>query len=141
MSDNKQLTGYPSIDKPWLKYYSEDVIKAPLPELSLYEYMYENNKAYPENIAINYFGNKISFGRLFSMIDEVAKAFRAIGVNAGDVVSLVTVSCVQTTVCFYALNKIGAISDYLNVLSEENDLRHFFEGNCSEPHQGHSFTK
>ena len=32
----QQLTGYPSIDKPWLKYYSEEAINAPLPECSLY---------------------------------------------------------------------------------------------------------
>lgn len=31
----KQLTGYPSIDKPWLKYYSEEASNAPLPEHSL----------------------------------------------------------------------------------------------------------
>ena len=32
----EELTGYPSIDKPWLKYYSEEAINAPLPESSLY---------------------------------------------------------------------------------------------------------
>ncbi len=29
----KRLTGYPSIDKPWLKYYSEEAINAPCPKL------------------------------------------------------------------------------------------------------------
>lgn len=37
-------TGYPSIDKPWLKYYRKEVINAPLPTGSMYEYVYENNK-------------------------------------------------------------------------------------------------
>ena len=41
-----ELTGYPSIDKPWLKYYTEEAIYTPLPECTIYEYMYENNKAY-----------------------------------------------------------------------------------------------
>jgi len=27
------MTGYPSIDKPWLEYYSEEAINAKLPEL------------------------------------------------------------------------------------------------------------
>ena len=30
--EEKQLSGYPSIDKPWLKYYSEDAIDTPIPE-------------------------------------------------------------------------------------------------------------
>ena len=47
MPDTKPLTGYPSVDKPWLKYYSEEAINAPLPECSIYEYLYENNKDYP----------------------------------------------------------------------------------------------
>ena len=34
----KKFTGYPSIDKPWFKYYSEDAINAPLPECTMYEY-------------------------------------------------------------------------------------------------------
>ena len=33
------LTGYPSIDRPWLKYYSEEALNAPLPEGSMYDYM------------------------------------------------------------------------------------------------------
>ena len=28
MPTEKELTGYPSIDKPWLKYYSEEAINA-----------------------------------------------------------------------------------------------------------------
>ena len=27
MKNLQELTGYPSIDKPWLKYYSEEAIK------------------------------------------------------------------------------------------------------------------
>lgn len=30
--EEKKLTGYPSIDKPWLKYYSKEAVKAALPE-------------------------------------------------------------------------------------------------------------
>ena len=30
-------TGYPSIDKPWLKYYSDEAINAILPECSIYD--------------------------------------------------------------------------------------------------------
>ncbi len=30
MLTEKKLTGYPSIDKPWLKYYKQEYIDAPL---------------------------------------------------------------------------------------------------------------
>ena len=45
MKEEKQtLTGYPSIDKPRLKYYSEEAINAPLPECTIYEYLWNSNK-------------------------------------------------------------------------------------------------
>lgn len=72
----KELTGYPSIDKPWLKYYSEEAIDSPLPECTAYEYMYQNNKEYPNGIAIDYFGRKITFKQLFESIDNVAVSFQ-----------------------------------------------------------------
>ena len=35
----RNLTGYPSIDRPWRKYYSEEALNALLPEGSMYDYM------------------------------------------------------------------------------------------------------
>ncbi len=32
-------TGYPSIDKPWLKYYTEEMINAVQPNISMYQYI------------------------------------------------------------------------------------------------------
>ena len=38
METEKKLTGYPSIDRPWLKYYSEEAIMTEIPEnKSVYE--------------------------------------------------------------------------------------------------------
>lgn len=121
-----KMTGYPSIDKPWLKYYSEEAIKEPLPELSLFDYLYYCNREHMGDYALNYFGNKISFQKLFDRIDRCAKAFLAIGVREGDIVPIVSVSTVASIICFYALNRIGAVVDFLNVLSEQDDLEKYF---------------
>lgn len=99
-SQEKSLTGYPSIDKPWLKYYTEEAINAELPECSLYEYMYRNNKEHLGDNAINYFGRKITYGEFFKDIDLVAKAFVAQGVKPGDICTVVSLSCVTSILCF-----------------------------------------
>lgn len=52
----ERKTGYPSIDRPWDKYYTEKAINSDLPEGSLWEYMYENNKNNLNYTALNYFG-------------------------------------------------------------------------------------
>ena len=92
MSTDRQtgeLTGYPSIDKPWLNFFSEKQINNPLPKCSLYEFLWNCNKDHLDMIALNYFGNKISYRELFSMIDEVSKSFIAIGVKEKDIVPIV----------------------------------------------------
>lgn len=42
--EEKKLTGYPSIDKPWLKYYTEEQINAPLPHMTAYDYLRQQNE-------------------------------------------------------------------------------------------------
>ena len=36
--EDKNLTGYPSIDKPWLKYYTESLADKPLPPIGRVDY-------------------------------------------------------------------------------------------------------
>lgn len=89
-----------------MKYYKAEAIKKPLSECSLYDYLWNCNKDYLQENAIDYFGQKITFKEFFSMIDEAAKAFLKLGVQEEEIVSVVTVSTVVSVVCFYALNKI-----------------------------------
>ena len=123
---NAKTTGYPSVDRPWLKFFSEKALNTPLAPCGMYDFMYANNKDHPNDVALNYFGKKTTYGEFFRMIDQTAKAFTALGVKPGDVVTLVTLTCVPSVVCLYALNKIGGVPNYLNVLSTEAEFGHFF---------------
>ena len=78
--EEKKLTGYPSIDKPWLKYYSEEAIHAPLPEGAMYDYMTACNAGRMDEPALNYFGRKITHRKLQAEIDRCARALTACGV-------------------------------------------------------------
>ena len=117
-----ELTGYPSIDKPWLKYFSDEAINEPLPNCTLYEYLYDNNKDNLNGVAINYYGNRITYNELFKQIDTISYSFLEYGVKPGDVVTLVTLSCIPSVLCLYSLNRIGAVSNYLNVLASPKEL-------------------
>ncbi|MCM1307365.1 MAG: acyl--CoA ligase [Butyrivibrio sp.] len=110
----KELTGYPSIDKPWLKYYSEEAINAPLPESTIYEYLWENNRDHLDDVALVYFGRKITYGKLFENIDKAARAFSAVGIKEGDIVTGIAPCVPEIIYSFYALNRIGAVSNWLD---------------------------
>lgn len=104
-----ELTGYPSIDKPWLKYYSGEAINALLPECTIYEYLWENNKDTLDKTALNYFGHKISYGQMFKLIERTAKGFSSLGVKEGDIVTVFSINTPETIICLFSLNLIGVI--------------------------------
>ena len=110
----KKLTGYPSIDKPWLKYYPEGAANVKLPELTMYEMLKNDNQNFPDSIALNYFGRKITYGQLFNNIEATAKSFSALGVQKGDVVIICTVNTPEMVYALYALNRLGAIANMVD---------------------------
>ena len=58
-----ELTGFPSIDKPWMQYYNQESFNVEnLPECSLFKYLYENNQHNLDTTALNFFGNKMTYG-------------------------------------------------------------------------------
>lgn len=120
--NKNNLTGYPSIDKPWLKYYSDEAINAPLPECTLYENIYNNNHSHPDDIAIEYFGNKITYKELFSNVENVKNAFLKSGVKKGDKVIMYTSSTPELIYIVLALCKIGATANMLNPLFENEQV-------------------
>ena len=121
MAEEKKLTGYPSIDKPWLKYYSEEAIHAPLPEMTMYQYIWENNKDFLSDVALQYYGTKITYGKLFENIKKTANAFYAMGVRAGDIVTIMSMHTPETIYAIYGLNYIGAVANmvYMTLTDQE----------------------
>lgn len=119
----KNITGYSSIDKPWLKYYDLKLeVKEPIPEESVYAYVYKCNRKYMNDPAICYFGRTYSFGDLFNEVERVAGAFLNRGVKPGDIVTIILPNIPEAIICFYALNKIGAVSNFINILSAPEEI-------------------
>lgn len=116
MSKEKKLTGYPSIDKPWMKYYSVNPEKIPLPEMTLYRNVWENNREHLEDVALNYFGNRITYRTLFERVDACAKALTAFGVGNGDCITLCMNGIAEAAYLILACSKIGAIANFINPL-------------------------
>ena len=116
--DKKQFTGYPSIDKPWLKYYSEEAVATLLPQCTIYEYLHNNNKEHPSDVALVYLGQKITYRDMFEKIESVAVAFWTKGIRKRDIVSVCSVSTPEVIYAIYALIKIVAI---VNILEPRNN--------------------
>ncbi|MBR5932399.1 MAG: acyl--CoA ligase [Treponema sp.] len=118
----KKMTGYPSIDKPWLKNYSENDLKIKIPECSVYRYVFDRNQAYPRDIALSYFGKNINYGTLFKKTEECAKSLRKIGIKKGDCVSLFTAGVPEVIYIILACSRIGAIANFVSPLFTKQQI-------------------
>ena len=113
------MVGYQSIDKPWLKYY--DLNKTNDHEnKTVYQCLFENNKNNMDDLAIEYFSAKISFKKLLDNIDKAARAFRKNNVKKGDFVTICAPGIPETVYSFYALSKIGAVSNMMAPYFDKN---------------------
>jgi len=108
--------------RKWDKYYPKNN-EIKVPELSLYEYLREQNKDNMDSIAINYFNNKMTFRYFFGEINLCARALKSNGVRPGDVVSICMANTPEAVIAFYACNKIGAIANMIHPLSAEEEIK------------------
>ncbi len=108
---------------PWDKYYAKDKRTITVPDYTIYEYLEKSSIKYEECVALNYFGKKITFKELIDKIEVCAKALKCHGVREGDVVTLCLPNTPEAVICFYALNKIGAIANIIHPLSSEEEIK------------------
>ena len=99
-----------------MKYYTEHDLKIEVPKCTIYQNIYNRNHDYPKDIAINYFGNKISYATLFDRTSQCAKALLKVGIKRGDCVTLCTASIPESIYIILACSRIGAIANFINPL-------------------------
>ncbi len=121
----KDLTGLPSIDQPWLKFFPKEAQTDKINEYTLYEQLKNANQENLEEIALSYNGEKITFRKLFHQIDLVAGSFLSIGINKGDIVTICLPNIPEFVYTFYALNKIGAIASLIEPRTNAERIKGF----------------
>lgn len=125
------LTGVPNIDRPWLKYYSNEELMAMAINKTAYRYLYDENKKYSNATAIIFANREIKYFELFSQIERVAKALKSMGVKKGEVVTICLPNTPESAYLFYACSMIGAIADYIDPTESEEGLEKYL--NISNP--------
>lgn len=118
----QQLTGYPSIDKPWVKYYTEAERNLKIPDGTMYDYMYQQNADYPDDIAIEYYGRKYTYRELFRLTDQCCRNLSALGIKKGDVITVQAIPQPQAVVIVYALTRLGACGNMLYPDAKAGDV-------------------
>lgn len=106
----------------WNKYYSTNERKINIPNLTVYEMFYEYAHKHPEYKAYSYFGKRVTYGKMIKQIDDVADSLMSLGVKKFDIVTVIMPNTPEAVVAFYAINKIGAVSNMIHPLSSETEI-------------------
>ncbi len=116
------MTGYPSIDKPWLKYYTPEAINAEMPKATLYNYAFERNKDHLSDTAFRYYGNKISYGQFFHMVDSAVNALAKLGIGSGDIFTVMSMHIPEAVCLLYAASRVGAVANFVYPTLSDDEL-------------------
>ena len=123
---------------PWTKYYKKEERKIKVEDISIYEMLEKSSVGREKNIAINYYGKLITYKELFYKINQAASAFKSQGIRRGDVVTICMPNTPEALISFYALNKIGAITNMIHPLSGEQEIKEYLKADRVQIYDFHN---
>ncbi len=109
--------------KPWLKFYNDVPPTIDYPQVSMYERFMQTVKKFPKSIATDFMGTTQTYAKMGKEIDQFADALVALGVKAGDVMTISMPTAPNGIIPIYALNKIGAIASMIHPLSPPDQVK------------------
>lgn len=102
------------LETKWTRYYGEEVFTPQIDtSKTLYGAFKDAAQKYSGRIAYEYFGNKITYERMLTFVDDCASRLKLQGVSCGDTVLMSCSGTPYQAILFYAVNKIGAKSVYI----------------------------
>lgn len=121
MNENAMLTGKPSIDRPWMKFYPEVLRGIQVPACTVEQYL-SVRAADPNVVAMHYYGVDITWGTVFRKVDATARALQVLGIKQGDQIPVFLRSVPEFIYLLLAAERIGA-----SLLCRDNTLEENIE--------------
>ena len=116
-----------SSNAPWLNFYGKMPKTIDYPRQTIYQLVAQTAKKYPELPAYEFMNRPTSFAAFLDRIDRAAKALYALGIRKGDRVTICMPNTPQAVDCFYALNRIGAVSNMIHPLSATEEITFYID--------------
>ncbi|MBQ7255684.1 MAG: AMP-binding protein [Oscillospiraceae bacterium] len=110
---------------PWLKFYGDTPAHLQYPQKTIYEMIRDTANENPKLYAYEFMGKKTTYAEFLQRIDRTARALIALGIEPGDKVTICMPNCPQAVDTFYALNRIGAISNMIHPLSAAEEIKFY----------------
>jgi len=111
--EEKKITGYAHIDKPWMKYYKGHV-ESENPKVNMTQYIKDVNIGRDKILAESYYGKDLTQSEFFSEVDKASMCLNEIGVKKGDVIMNLVPNVPESGRIWLGATQIGATSDFID---------------------------
>ncbi len=111
--------------KPWLNYYGEVPKTIDYPRCTMYEAIRISAGKKPEAIAYDFMGYTSTYANFVKEIEQVADALADLGLKKGERVTISMPTTPQGIICFYAVNRLGAVASMIHPLSTEEEIEFY----------------
>jgi long-chain acyl-CoA synthetase len=94
------------------------------PEISLGEALRKSATESPAQVAMSYFGTRLTYKELDSSVDKFGEALQDLGVKKGDRVGIYLPNIPQFIIAYYGALRVGGIVVALSPLYKEREIAH-----------------
>lgn len=114
-------------EKPWLKFYGDVPASVNYPEITMYEAVMHTVDKNPNAIAYEFLGFESTYSRFGKDIDQCAAGLCELGLAKGDRITISMPTSPQAIICFYAVNKLGAVASMIHPLSTARETAFYLK--------------
>ena len=126
------MTGYSSIDEPWLKLTDEKADSDKIVPKTMWQVLKDNSMEYKENNALFYKGTYITYDELIKKCEYFAKCFVGLGIKPGEHVVICMANTPEFIYAFYGLIKIGAIPNLIEPRTNARRILSYVNTSCAK---------
>lgn len=114
-----------SSEKVWLRHYPQQIRHTlDYPQINIAQFLIDAATNYPQKPALTFMGKTLTYERLYTEADVLARGLGRLGVKKGDRVAIMLPNCPQAVISYYGVLLAGAIVVQTNPLYVERELKH-----------------
>ena len=111
--------------KSWVKFYPTKIPdNIDYPEITLHDLLIRTAKNYPNRLAIDYFGNEITYKKLDLFSDYFAAGLAKLGIKKGNRIALFLPNIPQFIIAYFGALKAGAVVTTISPLYRDREVKY-----------------
>ena len=116
----------------WGKFYTWQERHTKVQNKTIYEIFNEYAVRHLDDNAIEYFGKHFTYRKMLELIQNTADSLMSLGIKRYDIVTIIMPNTPEALLIFYAVSKVGAVSNFIHPLSSSIEINNCLKNTQSK---------